>query len=128
MYYVASLTKVLATAPAVMLLVERGRVKVDDPVSAHLPEFNREGREAITLRHLLTHTSGLRPGLGLRPEWTGYEGAIQRAVAEEPEAAPNARFRYSDITFLSCSGRSSGAWQACHSTGSARRTCMPRCA
>lgn len=99
-YDAASLTKVLATTPAVMLLVERGRVKVDDPVSAHLPGFTGEGREAITVRHLLTHTSGLRPGIGLRPEWSGYEGAIQRALAEEPEAAPGARFRYSDINFI----------------------------
>jgi uncharacterized protein YbbC (DUF1343 family)/CubicO group peptidase (beta-lactamase class C family) len=96
----ASLTKVLATTPAVMLLVERGRIRVDEPLKTYLPEFTGEGRDAITVRHLMTHTSGLRPGLGLQPEWSGYEGAIRRAVTERPENPPDARFRYSDINFI----------------------------
>lgn len=96
----ASLTKVLATTPAVMLLVERGRVRVEEPLKTYLPEFTGEGRDAITVRHLMTHTSGLRPGLGLQPEWSGYDGAIRRAVTERPENPPGARFRYSDINFI----------------------------
>src|SRR6266704_2937037 len=60
----ASLTKVLATAPSIMLLLERGQLQLDDLVKEHLPEFRGEGSEKMTLRHLVTHTSGLRSGLG----------------------------------------------------------------
>jgi uncharacterized protein YbbC (DUF1343 family)/CubicO group peptidase (beta-lactamase class C family) len=96
----ASLTKVLATTPALMRLVERGQIRIDEPVARYLPEFTGEGRDAITLRHLLTHTSGLRPGIPLRPDWTGYEAGISRALAERPQAAPETRFVYSDVNFI----------------------------
>ncbi len=61
----ASLTKVIATTPALMLLVERGKVALDTPVVRYVPEFNSPGTEHITVRHLLTHTSGLRGTLPL---------------------------------------------------------------
>ncbi len=96
----ASLTKVLATTPAVMCLVEDGRVALDAPLKTYLAEFAGQGREAITIRHLLTHTSGLRPGIPLQPAWTGYEEGIRRALAERPEYAPDTRFRYSDANFI----------------------------
>ena len=54
----ASLTKVVATTPALMLLVQRGRVDLDAPVVRYVPEFNSPGTGTITIRHLLTHTSG----------------------------------------------------------------------
>ena len=57
----ASLTKVMATAPAMMRLVHEGAVSLDDPVSKHLPHFGERGKEAVTVRHLLTHSSGLKP-------------------------------------------------------------------
>jgi CubicO group peptidase (beta-lactamase class C family) len=57
----ASLTKVMATTTAVLLLVKDGGVDLDDPVAKHLPPFGERGKEAVTLRHLLTHSSGLRP-------------------------------------------------------------------
>jgi CubicO group peptidase (beta-lactamase class C family) len=82
----ASLTKVMATAPAILLLIEQGRVGLDEPVNAFIPEFARDGRDAITVRHLLTHTSGLRPGIPAYPPWTGYEKAVQLACAEKPTA------------------------------------------
>jgi len=63
-YDAASLTKVLATAPAVALLIEQGRVDPDRPLAHYLPAFGTRGKEAITVRQVLTHTSGLRPGLG----------------------------------------------------------------
>jgi len=96
----ASLTKVIATTPAVMLLIERGQLKLDDTVRAHVPEFSGEGTEAITLRHLLTHMSGLRPGLPARPEWSGYEAGIARACVEKATNSPGTIFRYSDINFI----------------------------
>lgn len=92
----ASLTKVVACTPAVMLLVERGRVRLDDPVVQYIPEFGRNGKDRITLRHLLTHTSGLRPDISLKPDWNGTTNALQLAYAEELQAQPGERFIYSD--------------------------------
>ena len=96
----ASLTKVLATTPALMLLVERGRVDVEAPVDRLLPGFAANGKEAITVRHLLTHTSGLRPGLGGGGAWRGWEGAVAAAMREAPLHPPGTRFVYSDINFI----------------------------
>ena len=95
----ASLTKVMATAPAVMMLVEEGKVRLDDPLVNYLPEF-AGGKSKITVRHLLTHTSGLRPDLDLAPEWSGYETGIAMAYRETPVAGPGDRFIYSDINFI----------------------------
>ncbi len=96
----ASLTKVIATTPAIMLLLERGKVKLDVPVSAYIPEFQILGKEFVTVRHLLTHTSGLRPGLSATPAWSGYPKGIELACAEKLLNAPGTVFRYSDINFI----------------------------
>lgn len=96
----ASLTKVLATAPAIMQLFERGQVKLEAPVCQYLPEFTGEGREKITVRHLLTHTSGLKPSLPQEPAWSGYENGIKLVCQTLPATAPDAQFRYSDINFI----------------------------
>lgn len=96
----ASLTKVMATTPAILLLVERGRIALEAPVAAYLPEFVGQGRERITVRSLLSHTSGLRAGLPATPVWTGYEGALQRIVAEKPLSEPGTMFVYSDLNFI----------------------------
>jgi len=95
----ASLTKVVATTPSVWLLIERGKIELDAPVSRYIPEFRGGWRDEITIRHLLTHTSGLRPDLDLTPAWSGYETAIRMAIAEEPRQRPGYVFRYSDINF-----------------------------
>ncbi|MHC1767763.1 MAG: serine hydrolase domain-containing protein [Verrucomicrobiia bacterium] len=96
----ASLTKVLATAPAVMLLWERGNLGLDEPVATYFPEFQARGKEGVTVRHLLTHTSGLRAGLSRNPDWSGYDKAMALACAEKPTHAPGTFFRYSDINFI----------------------------
>ncbi len=96
----ASLTKVVATTPSVMLLVERGAVKLDAPVCAYLPEFTGDGRERVTVRHLLTHTSGLRPDIGLESPWTGREAAIRLCCAERLKGAPGREVIYSDTGFI----------------------------
>ncbi len=96
----ASLTKVVACTPAVMLLVERGRLKLDERVQAYLPEFKGDGKEAITIRQLLTHTSGLRGDIETRTDWHGQAAAIQRACAEQLVGPPGSAFRYSDINFF----------------------------
>lgn len=96
----ASLTKVIATAPSIMLLAERGKLNIDDPVKKYIPEFNGEGCEEITIRHLLTHFSGLRAGISPKPEWQGYELGIAKACQEKPINKPGTTFRYSDINFI----------------------------
>src|ERR1043166_6203068 len=95
----ASLTKVVATTPAMMLLIERGQVKVDEPAHSYLPEFTGAGRENITIRHLMTHTSGL-PASFTRGASDGYEGAIRTACSEKPTGPPGTIFRYSDVNFI----------------------------
>jgi uncharacterized protein YbbC (DUF1343 family)/CubicO group peptidase (beta-lactamase class C family) len=95
----ASLTKVVATTTAVMTLIEDGRLRLNDPVAAHIPGFERYGKSPITIRHLLTHVSGLRPDVDLHP-WTGYDAAIELAKDEVPTAAPGEAFVYSDINFF----------------------------
>jgi len=95
----ASLTKVVATTPSIWLLIERGKIEIDAPVSRYIPEFRGGWRDEITIRHLLTHTSGLRPDLDLTPPWSGYDTAIRMAIAEEPRQRPGYTFRYSDINF-----------------------------
>src|SRR5207249_2529594 len=96
----ASLTKVVATTTSVMMLVEEGKIGLDDRVAAFIPGFERYGKQNITVRHLLTHMSGLRPDLDLAESWTGYDTAIALAIEEVPTSMPGTRFIYSDINFL----------------------------
>jgi uncharacterized protein YbbC (DUF1343 family)/CubicO group peptidase (beta-lactamase class C family) len=96
---IASLTKVVATTPALMELFEQGKLRINDPVTAYLPEF-QGGKSDITVRDLMTHFSGLRPDLDLEPAWSGYDTGIRRAMAEKPAAPAGARFVYSDINFV----------------------------
>jgi uncharacterized protein YbbC (DUF1343 family)/CubicO group peptidase (beta-lactamase class C family) len=96
----ASLTKVVATTTAAMRLIEQGRVRLNDPVAAFIPGFERHGKGNITVRHLLTHVSGLRPDVDLGDAWEGYDTAIELARAEVPTSAPGAQHVYSDINFF----------------------------
>ncbi len=97
---VASLTKVVATATSIMILVERGKVRLSDPVSNYIPELKGEGRERITIEHLLTHRSGYAPDFDLKERWTGYDAAITRLIKEPLRNPPGARFVYSDIGYI----------------------------
>lgn len=97
---VASLTKVLATTPAIMLLMERGQVKLAERVPAYIPAFTGGGKESITIRQLLTHVSGLRPDIETKSDWKGQSAAIQKACEERLQFAPGASLRYSDINFF----------------------------
>ncbi len=96
----ASLTKVVATTPCVMLLFEQGKIRLEATIAEYLPEFTGEGRERITVRQLLAHTSGLKPSLSVKEPWTGYDTGIELACATVPENAPDEAFRYSDINFI----------------------------
>jgi len=96
----ASLTKVLATTPSIMQLIEQSKIELDAPVCRYLPEFTGPGRENITVRHLLTHTSGLPGGLPPLPPWTGREKALTLACTVRLQSTPGTAFRYSDINFI----------------------------
>jgi CubicO group peptidase (beta-lactamase class C family) len=95
----ASLTKCVATTTSIMKLVEEGRVRLNDPAAAYLPQFAQNGKQDITLRELLTHYSGLAPDLDLQAPWSGRDTAFAMAMAEEPINPPGSRFVYSDINF-----------------------------
>ncbi len=95
----ASLTKVIATTPSVMRLFEQGKLRIDDPVTKYLPEF-QGGKSDITIRLLMTHFSGMPPDVELVPAWTGYETGIEKALTAKPIAPPGQKFIYSDINFL----------------------------
>src|SRR5688572_16611039 len=95
----ASLTKVVATTPAIMLLVERGKIRLDDLVTRYVTNLHPDAAD-ITVLHLLTHTSGLRPGIPGSPPWQGYPHAIELACREKPTHPPGTIFRYSDINFI----------------------------
>jgi CubicO group peptidase (beta-lactamase class C family) len=104
---IASLTKPLATATAVMQLYEQGKVAFDDPVQKYLPDFNTANdplRAQVTLRMLLTHTSGEPIDVNLGDPW-GLDAAdkaegIHRALTTPLQSGPGAEFRYSDINYI----------------------------
>ena len=96
----ASLTKVVATTPCIMVLMERGRLKLNDPVSKHIPEFSGPEKSGVTIRHLLTHTSGLPPILPRKPAWSGYATGIKLATTTSMRAKPGEKYRYSDVNFI----------------------------
>src|SRR5262249_21704404 len=93
----ASLTKPIATATALMLLVEQGKVRVSDRVAEYLPAFGAKGKDKITIEQLLLHTSGLIADNALADYKDGREKAIQRICDLEPTQAPGTKFDYSDV-------------------------------
>ena len=102
LFDLASLTKVVATTTAVMLLVERGRLDLDAPVVRYIPEFLGAGTAAITVRQLLTHTSGLRadiptPELRALPDSAAL---MRRVLSEAPRVPPGTRVIYSDLNAI----------------------------
>ncbi len=96
----ASLTKVLATTPLVMQLVEQGSLGLDDPVAQHLETWRGSDREQVTVRDLLAHASGLPAWLPFFRDHRG-RGAFERAIAATPlEYAPRSKSIYSDLGFM----------------------------
>src|SRR5690606_21757626 len=102
----ASLTKVIATTTAAMILVDSGRLDLDAPVQAFLPRFVGPGKELVTVRHLLTHSSGidwwapLYEQVGdLAPE-AAHAAALEIIQAKPLVAAPGEKTLYSDLGIL----------------------------
>ena len=96
----ASLTKVVATTPSVMRLVQYGQVRLDDPVARYIPEFAANGKDVVNVRQLLTHFSGLKPDLDLSVPWEGREAGFHMANNEKLQSPAGAQFVYSDINFV----------------------------
>jgi len=96
----ASLTKVLATAPSILLLAEDGKLDLEGRLVDYFPECAGGGKEAITIRHLLIHTSGLAAGLAGKPAWEGDATAHDKACAQTVTHVPGTFFRYSDINYI----------------------------
>lgn len=97
----ASLTKVMVTAPAILQLIDQGKVRLDDPLSTYIPEFGDEGeKHDITIRNLLSHSSGICSWRGVYTESSGIEAYIESLRADQPEAAPNSRVAYSCMGYI----------------------------
>ncbi len=96
----ASLTKVVATATSVMILVERGRVRLGDPVARYIPEFAQMGKQHITVEQLLTHRSGLIADNPIEDYQKGLEKAWEKIWQLAPLAEAGSRFIYSDVNYL----------------------------
>ena len=99
-YDLASLTKVVATTTAAMLLVERDRIALDEPVSTYLPDFAQNGKEAVTVRQLLTHSSGLKPYLGPDERGPTRAATLDTVMAQPLAYAPDTESTYSGLNFL----------------------------
>ncbi len=96
-YDLASLTKVLVTTPVVLQAAAERRLRLDDPLTMYLPEAQTPG---VTIRHLLSHTSGLPAWIPFYLEATGYEAVVARAAATLPTAPAGDRVVYSDLGFI----------------------------
>lgn len=97
LFDLASLTKPIATGTALMTLVEEGKVRIEDPVAKYLPEFAANGKDAVTILHLLTHQGGLIPDTDIEEYKNGSEEAIRLALQTKPTDPPGSKFVYSDV-------------------------------
>lgn len=100
LFDLASLTKPIATATSIHLLQQRGKLSFDDPVVKYLPEFGVNGKDSITIRQLLTHTSGLLPDNSLKDYLDGAEEAFRKIDELSLRAQPGEKFMYSDVGFI----------------------------
>ena len=96
MYDLASLTKVVATTAAAMVLVDRGKLRLDEHVTHYLPAFSGGAKELVTIRDLLTHRSGLPAGPDLS-RGAGPESAREEVLATSLVRAPGSEYEYSDL-------------------------------
>jgi uncharacterized protein YbbC (DUF1343 family)/CubicO group peptidase (beta-lactamase class C family) len=100
LFDLASLTKPLATASSVMLLVEEGKLRVSDPASQYLPAFAAKGKDKVTVEQLLLHTSGLIADNPVADYKDGRAKAIERICDLEPATEPGTKFTYSDLNYI----------------------------
>jgi CubicO group peptidase (beta-lactamase class C family) len=96
----ASLTKPIATAAAVHLLIEKGKLKLSDPVARHLPAFGKHGKDKVTVEHLLLHVSGLPAGNPVSAYGEGLTKAVEKIGDLRPATGPGEKFVYSDLGYV----------------------------
>jgi uncharacterized protein YbbC (DUF1343 family)/CubicO group peptidase (beta-lactamase class C family) len=96
----ASLTKPIATATSIMILVERGQIRLNDTIGKLIPEIEDENAKKVTVQQLLTHVSGYQPDFDLREKWTGRDGMLQALYKEKLRQPAGTKFVYSDIGFI----------------------------
>jgi len=100
LFDLASLTKPLATATSLVVLAEQGKVDLDAPATRYVPEFRGNGKDAITLRQLLTHVSGLPSETPVTDFDRGRAGAMKHIFSLSLKAPPGTKSVYSDVGFL----------------------------
>jgi Beta-lactamase class C and other penicillin binding proteins len=96
----ASQTKPLVTATSIMILLERGKLRLDDKVTVFIPEFSKNGKEGITVRKLLTHTSGLPAWIPFYKECRSHECVIAAICDIDLEHEPGTKYVYSDLGYI----------------------------
>lgn len=97
---ISSLTKVVATVPSIMLLVENGSLRLGDTVKRYLPKFKGDGKDDITVHQLLSHHSGLPADFDLSKDWSGTDAALEELWDTETSSDPGTKFVYSDLNFI----------------------------
>ncbi len=97
---VASLTKPVATATSIMILVERGQIRLNDTIGKFIPEIEDENAKRVTIQQLLTHVSGYQPDFDLREKWGGRAGMLEALRKEKLRQPAGTKFVYSDIGFI----------------------------
>jgi CubicO group peptidase (beta-lactamase class C family) len=100
LYDLASLTKVVATTSAALLLVDRAKLDLEAPVVRYLPRFSRASQRPITVRMLLDHTSGLKPYVEFYKRSSTRAGIVRLILREEPVRIPGESAVYSDINAM----------------------------
>ncbi len=96
---VASLTKPVATTTSIMILVEQGKLRLNDTIGKYIADIDDDQAKRVTIYQLLTHTSGYAPDFDLKEKWTGREGMLAALKKEKLRNPPGTKFVYSDIGF-----------------------------
>ncbi|HVK12917.1 MAG TPA: exo-beta-N-acetylmuramidase NamZ domain-containing protein [Gemmataceae bacterium] len=96
----ASITKPVATATSVMVLIEKGKLRPSDKVAKYWPEFAANGKDDVTVEHCLTHVSGLIPDNSIKDYVGSREDMLKRIAGLSLQSPPGTRFRYSDVGFI----------------------------
>jgi len=97
---IASLTKVIATTPAIMQLVEQGKIDIDAPVAVYWPAFAKNKKNAVTIRALLTHTSGLPTEIPHQTKISNERDLLKRIAQLKLRYPAGTKFLYSDLNFM----------------------------
>src|SRR5688572_8391338 len=93
----ASMTKPMATATSVLILTERGKIDLHAPVATYIPEFGQNGKDTITVEHLLLHRGGLIADNPMKDYADGPQLAMQRIWQLKPTSEPGTKFVYTDV-------------------------------